>query len=493
MKNVLLLALAVFGFLAAPLRAQVPQILNYQGRITVGPTNFNGSGQFEFALVTTNGSTTTTYWSNDGTNGQPTNAVTLTVSNGLYSVLLGDTTIANMTAVLPLSVFTNPDVRLRVWFNDGTHGVQQLGPDQRLAASGYALMAGGVDLPVTTSATVGVLDVGGTAFLHAYGQNGLTDGNTFVGDSAGNFTLTGTNNTAVGYQALALNTGGGNNVAVGGRALKSNTVGGANVAVGLSALQQNVDGDANTAIGEDALLANSSGESNTATGHGALQYNVNGNFNTATGADALYNTTSGDNAAFGYQALFANISGSNNTAVGFQSLNNNTNGSNNISLGFQAGHNLNAGSNNIDIGSSAVANDSGVIRLGDGSTQTDTYLTGNVHLSGTSTIIGNGSGLTGITSSSLAAGSVTNTQLASGLTLGGDHQHLGRRPELAHHPFAERWDAGNLRIADSARVRSLWGRGRQCVCGHELGELHADGPVEFGAWRSHVDCRYQRR
>ncbi|MFL6529393.1 MAG: hypothetical protein ACJ8KX_02880, partial [Chthoniobacterales bacterium] len=73
---------------------------------------------------------TTTYWTNDGTlvAGVPTNAVTLTVTNGLYSVLLGDTAVTNMT-IVPLAVFTNSDVRLRVWFNDGTHGEQLLSPD----------------------------------------------------------------------------------------------------------------------------------------------------------------------------------------------------------------------------------------------------------------------------------------------------------------------------------------------------------------------------
>jgi len=77
--------------LAPALHAQAPNLLNYQGRVAVGAVNFNGSGQFKFALVNTNG--TVTYWSNDGTSNagsQPTAAVTLTVTNGLYSVLLGN-------------------------------------------------------------------------------------------------------------------------------------------------------------------------------------------------------------------------------------------------------------------------------------------------------------------------------------------------------------------------------------------------------------------
>ena len=44
--------------------AQVPQIINYRGRGAVGTVNFDGAGQFRFALVNTTG--TTTFWSNDG-------------------------------------------------------------------------------------------------------------------------------------------------------------------------------------------------------------------------------------------------------------------------------------------------------------------------------------------------------------------------------------------------------------------------------------------
>ena len=68
----------------------------------------------------------------------------LTVTKGLYSVLLGDTNLTHMSVTIPLSAFTNSDVRLRVWFNDGTNGFQMLAPDQRLGAVGYALVAAGL-------------------------------------------------------------------------------------------------------------------------------------------------------------------------------------------------------------------------------------------------------------------------------------------------------------------------------------------------------------
>jgi hypothetical protein len=134
------------------LLAQVPQLINYQGRVAVDGVNFDGSGQFKFALINTAG--TTTYWSNDGSSSagsEPTATVTLPVTKGLYSVLLGDATLTNMTLV-PATVFANGDVHLRVWFNDGLTGFQQLTPDRRIAAVGYAMMADSVvDGAVTTA------------------------------------------------------------------------------------------------------------------------------------------------------------------------------------------------------------------------------------------------------------------------------------------------------------------------------------------------------
>lgn len=146
MKKLLLLSL----FAALSVSAQVPQLINYQGRITVGGTNYDATGLFKFALV--NAAGTVNYWANDGTaSGQPATGVSLAVSKGLYSVLLGDTTVSGMTTAIGSTVFANSDVRLRVWFSDGT-GYQQLAPDQRIAAVGYALVAATVADGAITSA-----------------------------------------------------------------------------------------------------------------------------------------------------------------------------------------------------------------------------------------------------------------------------------------------------------------------------------------------------
>jgi hypothetical protein len=211
--------------LPIPLRAQVPQVLTYQGRVTSGGTNFSGDGQFKFALVggrtttaaTASGSATVsfgfvvhiavtsggngytaapvvsiadasgtgaaavaqisngqvvsitvtdagsgysasptitiappavtlsyaTYWSHDGTSsagGEPVSAISVSVSEGLFTVGLGDTLIPNMSALAP-QMLANADVRLRIWFNDGVNGFSQLSPDQRLTSAAYAMMA----------------------------------------------------------------------------------------------------------------------------------------------------------------------------------------------------------------------------------------------------------------------------------------------------------------------------------------------------------------
>ncbi len=120
--------------------ADVPGIINYQGRLVVSGTNYTGTAQFKFLLV--NGSGSGAYWSHEGattSTNPPNSAVTLPVSQGLYSLLLGDTTILHM-AEIPASIFTNLDVRLRVWVNTGNE-FRALTPDARLAAVGYAFRA----------------------------------------------------------------------------------------------------------------------------------------------------------------------------------------------------------------------------------------------------------------------------------------------------------------------------------------------------------------
>src|SRR5262245_60426344 len=95
----------LFGILTA--FSQTSGVIQYQGRILSGNTAFDGTGQFKFALV--NSGATQTYWRNSGdanNDGEPDQAVSVPVQRGLYSIHLGDTTVANMVAI-PLSVFTD--------------------------------------------------------------------------------------------------------------------------------------------------------------------------------------------------------------------------------------------------------------------------------------------------------------------------------------------------------------------------------------------------
>jgi hypothetical protein len=130
----------------APL-AGAPTVVGYQGQVTVDGVAHTGTGYFKFAIVDLP-TCTTGYWMNDGSTlgcTAPTNAVSLAVSNGLFNVLLGDTSVTNMTA-LPASVFSGTTRYLRVWFSTESGGpFVHLTPDRRIAAVPYALQATNAD------------------------------------------------------------------------------------------------------------------------------------------------------------------------------------------------------------------------------------------------------------------------------------------------------------------------------------------------------------
>ena len=123
-----------------PVQAQVLSVLNYQGRVVSAGSPFTGTGLFKFALIS--GDATQTYWMNavDTTpsDGVPDTALGVTVKSGLYTIQLGEA-----PAMLPLDAMAlaHPDVRLRVWFNDGIYGFQRLLPDTKLGSVPYSIVA----------------------------------------------------------------------------------------------------------------------------------------------------------------------------------------------------------------------------------------------------------------------------------------------------------------------------------------------------------------
>ena len=367
------------------LAADPPGILNHQGQIAADGTNHDGQGYFKFSLVKDAGGTEAILWHHDDTalgTAEPAGEVEVTVSDGHYAVLLGDTDAA-MTAI-PVTVFSdNDNVSLRIWFSTTSgSGFEQLAPDRRVASVGYALSAhsvmgggsllsgGNLTLPATTD-TTGILYSGSDTLLHTFGTN-----NFFAGVNAGNLTMTGFGNTASGVSALGNNTTGNANTASGRDALRDNETGNDNTAYGRSALQSNISGANNTASGRDALLTNTTGENNTAYGRSALRGNETGSSNTASGFGALLvNENGANNTANGVSALTSNTSGANNTASGRDALQSNISGSSNIALGYSAGSNLTTGNHNIVIGHAGVAAEAATTRIGD-SNQTRAFIAG---------------------------------------------------------------------------------------------------------------------
>ncbi len=103
-------------------------------------------------------------------------------------------------------------------------------------------------LPATTDANNGVIALGvdltTDRFIHNFGTV-----STFVGNQAGNFTNTGTDNHGFGFKALTAITSGSSNNAFGTESLASATTASGNTAFGEGTLAQLTTGQFNIAIG----------------------------------------------------------------------------------------------------------------------------------------------------------------------------------------------------------------------------------------------------
>ena len=141
---------------------------------------------------------------------------------------------------------------------------------------------------LSSTSTTGNITKNGTSFLHDFGAFC-----TFLGTSAGNFTLTGTDNTGLGHNSLNALTSGGQNTGCGSSALVSNTTGSLNSGFGFSSLFANISGVENTALGYQALSALLSGNRNIVVGSEAALFLQTGSDNIILGRQAaLQYTTS---------------------------------------------------------------------------------------------------------------------------------------------------------------------------------------------------------
>ncbi|MGD8902183.1 MAG: hypothetical protein PVI67_01325 [Anaerolineae bacterium] len=117
--------------------AGAPSVVSYQGQVQVGEDLYDGTGYFKFAIVDGLGFST---WSNDGTSAdgsEPAGSVSLPVSDGLFSVLLGDSGMPPLTA----AAFGDDESDLHVWFSSDDTVFYELTPATRIAAVPYALVA----------------------------------------------------------------------------------------------------------------------------------------------------------------------------------------------------------------------------------------------------------------------------------------------------------------------------------------------------------------
>jgi hypothetical protein len=148
-------------------------------------------------------------WNNDGATGsEPLIGVPITVTNGLFTVVLGDTTLSNMMAI-PASLFAQNSV-LQIWFNDGVHGFAALNPVQPLTpapTATFATTASNLLGTLPTSQLSGIFfgDGSGLTSLSAQNLAGPIPPDTLTSVPAGS--LTGSLPAAVFPSSLTL-TGG---------------------------------------------------------------------------------------------------------------------------------------------------------------------------------------------------------------------------------------------------------------------------------------------
>ena len=129
-----MVVLCAFCLLATSAGAQQVEF-NYEGRVLVDNIPVSGDGYFKFAIITKQAGGTT-QWSNDltsTTGDELAAAVIVDVSDGIFNVIIGDASLANMAA-LDASLFNTKDqVFLRVWFSDMVGGpFEELNPDRRI-------------------------------------------------------------------------------------------------------------------------------------------------------------------------------------------------------------------------------------------------------------------------------------------------------------------------------------------------------------------------
>jgi hypothetical protein len=163
------------------------------------------------------------------------------------------------------------------------HYIQKVSPPSGQTITGGSLTTNVFNIPVTTGSTLGIIKQNGYPLLHTYGTYNL-----FLGDAAGNLSLTGSANTGIGHGSLGALTTGNFNTAIGLGSL-GNGNSSENAAFGRFALYQANGGNNNSALGNGALQGITNGYANTGVGWGTGKSVTTGNHNTFIGFTAGWN------------------------------------------------------------------------------------------------------------------------------------------------------------------------------------------------------------
>jgi len=386
--------------------AQVPQLINYQGKLTKStgaPLDTTISMVFSI-YADSNG--TILKWSE--TQGA------VKIDKGVFNVLLGDvnpipdTVFDGNIRYLGVTVGGDPEITPRKpmvsvpyayragtvdggagggWVDDGTVvrladstdnvGIGTIGPGSKLDVAGTAQLrgaAGGTGLYVNSSGNVGIGTTTPSATLHIFSSAFPSLTLDDAGATVWNFTHDGSN--------LNINEGGATRIrfSAGGNATFGIT--GGNVGIGTTTPNEQLEltgnlrlppstatvgviksganrfihnfGTNNFFAGVNAGNFTLSGSNNTGVGINALQALTTGPSNTAMGQDALRSNTTGYwNTAVGHGALNTNNTGYYNTAVGYGVLSYNTTGNSNTAMGLGA-LSYNTGNYNTAMGLDAL-------------------------------------------------------------------------------------------------------------------------------------------
>jgi hypothetical protein len=230
-----------------------------------------------------------------------TNGMNINSNNGNMVINSGTGTlsVSNDATISSLNLGTGAAVKTISIGNSGVATTITAHNTISIASGNLSITAGNVLLP-TTSATVGQIHINAIPVLQTYGTH-----NTFLGEEAGNFTLTvgsATFNTAIGYHAMRAITTGQFNIACGAQSLERCTTSPGNACLGLNALTQLTTGSGNNvAMGFQA-------GTNLLTG--------NGNTLVGSGAGGNYTTSESLNICFGNAGT---VGESNTTRIGTES------------------------------------------------------------------------------------------------------------------------------------------------------------------------------